>query len=309
VIILHIIGICGQIKQRTKLVLTRTMTRKILLTGATGFLGSHLSKRLIEDGNAVLAIKRPSSSTIRLGAFASEIQWLNSEKLNIDSLGRIDAVIHTATCYGRKQETAEELLFVNTIFPLRLLELAVRNDVGVFMNSDTSLPPLLNSYSLSKKQFLMWGKLFAASHSLSFVNLRLEQFYGAFDDPSKFTSYVIKGCLNHTSELQFTDGVQQRDFIHIDDVVNAYMRLLSTNEPSFSEFDVGSGHSISIRSFAETVKRVCKSSTQLNFGSKPYRNREIMHTKADISKLKALGWSCLHDLESGLLQVIEKESI
>ena len=285
------------------------MKRKILLTGATGFLGSHLSKRLIEDGNEVLAIKRTTSSIIRLGAFASEIQWLNSETLKVDSLRHVDAVIQTATCYGRKEETAEELLSVNTLFPLRLLDLAFRSDVGAFINSDTSLPAFLNTYSLSKKQFLMWGKFFATSRSFPFMNVRLEQFYGAFDDPGKFTSYVIKGCLNKTNELKFTDGSQLRDFIHIDDVVNAYMTLLSTKEPNFSEFELGSGYSISIRKFAETVKHLCKANTRLEFGAIPYRYGEIMHTKANISKLTALGWSCLHNLESGLLQVIEKESI
>lgn len=280
-----------------------------MLTGATGFLGSHLAKSLLKDGNAVLAIRRATSSISRLGSFASEIQWLNSEKLMLESLGPIDAIIHTATCYGRNQETAEELLKVNTLFPLRLLDLAVRNNVGVFINSDTSLPPFLNPYALSKRQFLMWGKFFATSRSFKFLNVRLEQFYGAFDDPRKLTSYVIKGCLNKSKELQFTDGVQKRDFIHIDDVISAYMTLLNTKESSFSEFEVGSGQSISIRKFAETVKRLCNASTRLEFGAIPYRDGEIMHSKADVSKLLALGWSCRHDLESGLCQVIKMETL
>ena len=285
------------------------MTRRILLTGATGYLGSHLAKSLLKDGNAVLAIRRVTSSIGRLGSFSSEIQWLNSEKLMADSLGPIDAIIHTATCYGRKQESAEEVLSVNTLFPLRLLELAFRNDVGIFINSDTSLPQDLNPYSLSKKQFLMWGKFFVKSHPIQFVNVKLEQVYGAFDDPQKLTSYIINGCLNNAKELQFTGGVQQRDFIHIDDVVSAYMTLLRTKEPGFTEFEVGSGQSFSIRYFAETVKSICNSSTRLQFGAIPYRDGEIMHSKADITKLMALGWSCRHGLESGLRQVIKMETI
>lgn len=283
------------------------MTKSILLTGATGFLGSHLAKALLAAGHQVAAVKRPSSSLRRLTAVQADLQWVHSDTLNLAAVGPIDAIIHTATCYGRNHETVDELLLANTRFPLRLMDAACRHGVGAFINSDTTLPPFLSSYALSKRHFLMWGEFYATHHALQFVNVRLEQFYGAHDDPAKFTAYVIKGCVDQVEELRLTAGEQQRDFIHIDDAVSAYLTLMDFTEPGLSSFDVGSGQAVSIRRFVETVHRLANTSTRLAFGTLPYRAGEVMHAKANIARLAALGWRCQHDLESGLRQVIEKE--
>ena len=78
-------------------------------------------------------------------------------------------------------------------------------------------------------------------------------------------------------------------------------------DKSFIEFDVGSGQSISIRSFVETVHRLTASQTHLSFGAMPYRQGEVMHSEADISGLSALDWQCQHDVVAGLKIVIEQE--
>jgi CDP-paratose synthetase len=283
------------------------MTKSILLTGATGFLGSHLAKALLAAGHQVAAVKRPASSQRRLAAVHADLRWVDSENLNLAALGPIDAIIHTATCYGRNHETVDELLLANTRFPLRLMDAACRHGVGAFINSDTTLPPYLSPYALSKRHFLMWGEFYATHHPLRFVNVRLEQFYGAHDDPTKFTGYVIKGCVDQVEELRLTAGEQRRDFIHIDDAVAAYLTLMDTTEPGLSSFDVGSGQAVSIRQFVETVHRLANTSTRLAFGTLPYRAGEVMHAEANIARLAALGWRCRHDLESGLRQVIEEE--
>ncbi len=283
------------------------MTKSILLTGATGFLGSHLAKALLAAGHRVAAVKRPSSSLRRLTAVKADLQWVHSDTLNLAAVGPIDAIVHTATCYGRNHETVDELLLANTRFPLRLMDAAWRHGVGAFINSGTTLPPYLSPYALSKRHFLMWGEFYATHHAMRFVNVRLEQVYGAHDDPTKFTAYVIKGCVDQVEELRLTAGEQLRDFIHIDDAVAAYLTLLDTTEPGLSSFDVGSGQAVSIRQFVETVHRLANTSTRLAFGTLPYRAGEVMHAEANIARLAALGWRCQHDLESGLRQVIEKE--
>lgn len=145
---------------------------------------------------------------------------------------------------------------------------------------------------------------------IHFGNIRLEHFYGPNDDNTKFTSYVIKSCLENIPELELTLGEQRRDFIYIDDVVSAYLLLLenmgSFSEP-FMEFDVGSGQAVSIREFVETVHRLTASRTHLAFGALPYRDGEVMHSVADVSGLKMLGWRCCYDIEAGLKQAIEQE--
>ena len=83
--------------------------------------------------------------------------------------------------------------------------------VKYFLNTDTFLDRRINFYSLSKKQFLEWLKLY--SKDLVCANLVLEHFYGPEDDASKFVSFVIQSLLKNVSSLDFTPGDQKRDFI------------------------------------------------------------------------------------------------
>lgn len=290
------------------------MKKRILITGVTGFLGSHLAKALLANGYEVVALKRKSSPLRRVESIASSIVFSDVEELDFDRLfsdcGEIDTIIHTATCYGRNGESVSEVFTANTEFPLRLLDAGSRAGVKMFLNTDTILDKYLNLYALSKNQLLQWGKFFAKHEKIRFANLRLEHFYGPDDDPTKFSAYVINSCLANVPELRLTKGEQKRDFIYIDDVVSAYLVLLKkldSIDDKFVEFDVGSGRSVSIKNFVETAHRLVASKTHLAFGAIPYREGEVMHSEADMSGLTALGWRCRYDIEDGLKEVIKQE--
>ncbi len=290
------------------------MIKRVVLTGVTGFLGSHLAIAMRAAGLEVIALKRSSSSLQRVAAISSELTLVDVDSVDFDTIfsgfGAVDAIIHTATSYGRNNESVSEIFSANTEFPLRLLDAGARAGVRAFLNTDTILHKYLNLYAFSKNQLLEWGKFFSLQGKIRFWNLRLEHFYGAGDDPTKFTAHVINSCLANVAELNLTLGEQQRDFIHVDDVVSAYLTLLANVEHSdkaLMEFDIGSGRSVSIREFVESVKRITGSTTQLNFGALPYRDGEIMQSAADISGLEAMGWRCDNDIESGIRRVVEIE--
>lgn len=290
------------------------MRKRVLITGITGFLGSHLAKALLAHDYEVFALKRAASSLSRIESIINDINLYDID--DIDSLfrkcGKIDTIIHTATCYGRNNEKVSDVFAANIEFPLRLLEAGNHAGVETFLNADTTLNKYLNPYSLSKNQFLELGKFFSMRKKMRFWNVKLQYIYGPNDDPSKFSAYVINSCLENISELKLTKGEQKRDFIHIDDVISAYMCLLREVDNlnnSFVEFEVGTGHSISIREFVETVHRLTNSRTLLTFGSLPYRDGEVMQSKANTTALKALGWHCLNDFETALNMTIEQERV
>ena len=287
---------------------------RILLTGITGYLGSHLANALLNAGYEVVGLKRQSSSLQRIESILPKVMLYDLDDTNLTiqlkQIGKIDGVIHTATCYGRKGEEDYEILSANLIFPFNLLNAAINIDAKFFINTDTALANFLNPYALSKGQFAEWGRYFAQQKKIRFLNLKLEHFYGPSDDKSKFTTYVINSCLDNVPELKLTLGGQQRDFIYIDDVVTAYMLLLEKQasfSDNFIEYEVGSGSSMTIRKFAETAHQLIASKTRLNFGALPYRTAEVMYSEANIDGLKALGWSCRHSFEAGLKKVIELE--
>ena len=289
------------------------MAKKILMTGITGFLGSQLAKKLLSNGYEVIALKRKTSSLEKIESVLSRVILYDLENIDFVEIFKshpeIDIIIHTATCYGRNNESTFQITEANTSFPLRLLDAAISSGINSFINTDTTLEKSLNKYSLSKNQFREWGKYYSLQNEIHFKNLKLEHFYGPGDGESKFTTYVINNCLDkNIPELKLTLGEQKRDFIYIDDVVSAYMILLEKNNTfsdGFKEFEIGSGHAVSIKYFATTVHRLSESDCILNFGAIPYRKKEVMLSEANITALTGLGWTCKIALEQGLKMTIE----
>ncbi len=145
---------------------------------------------------------------------------------------------------------------------------------------------------------------------INLVNVRLEHFYGEFDDDSKFTSNVIRSCLKNEPLIKLTAGEQKRDFVYIDDVISALCLIIDhtyKTENSFEEYEVGSGESISIKDFVQIVKELTKSESILDFGAVPYRKNEDMELKAKTQAIEQLGWSKFYNLETGLKKVIDIE--
>lgn len=287
---------------------------KLLLTGATGFLGSHLTRMLVSRGHEVLILKRSFSDCSRIIDLLPRLVYFDLDRLPLTEifshLKGIDVVIHAATCYGRNGESGSEVFGANTVFPLSLLELAVSYKVPTFVNTDTSLNRFLNPYALSKRQFSEWGRFYAGGKAIHFVNLELEHFYGTGDDESKFTTHVIRSCVNNLPELNLSPGEQRRDFIHIDDVQDAYLAVLEaaiSSAEHFLNYGVGSGQTVTIRKFVETVHLLANSTTNLNFGALPYRENEVMDACADVMALKALGWAPKVSLMEGIVRTITAE--
>lgn len=294
------------------------MKKNILVTGATGFLGSHLIKRLIKEGQNVVVLKRSFSDTFRITQELNHIKMYNIDE--IPDLSQcfndqhIDVVIHTATCYGRSSEDVKQIFDTNLRFPLLLLEQAISFHVNLFLNTDTFfntgkiVSRYLNDYSLSKKQFSEWGRQFASMGRIRFIDASLEHMYGEGDSKSKFIPFLIGNLKENIPELKLTAGEQLRDFIYVDDIVEAYWKIITHDnqddkDKMYRRYEVGTGKAVSIRDFAILAKSLMHSKTRLNFGAIPYKDGEIMESKADISGLKTLGWLPSISIEEGILKM------
>ena len=288
-----------------------------VVTGATGFIGSHLVSRLLRGGWTVNILKRTGSDTSFLESVKTErgelVQHdIETESPNSiwDSVGRADVVYHLATAYGRDGDD-ESVRKTNVEFPSQLLKQAHQKAVGLFVAADTCFPvsyPYLQSYTRSKKEFASVGRDWALSAGRRFVNLVLQHPYGPKDGDGKFVPWIMKQCLANVEAIDLTSGEQQKDFIFVDDVVEA-MLLLSEKRNmlpiGFSEIECGRGNSISIKDFVKQIHKVSKSSSLLNFGAIPNRKGEIEISKADISQLRKLGWEPKTTTSVGIHKTLE----
>ena len=285
--------------------------KNILLTGATGFLGSYLAKALIVDHN-IYATRRPTSAFHNVNEIVDSIHWIDVSTDEVEAAFReisFQAVIHCATQYGRRQTSNIETIETNLMLPLRLLELCQTSNTAIFINTDTVLDKRMSYYTFSKSQFREWMKF--CSQRLVCVNIELEHFFGAGDDDSKFVTWLIHSLLKGEKKLDLSPGLQTRSFIHVNDVVSAFLLLIEAAakfDNGFYNFQVGSTESLMIRDFVTLVKDLTGNKvTSLNFGALPYRQNEVMRIEIDTNPLRQLGWSEKLTTREGLILTIETE--
>lgn len=219
----------------------------ILLTGATGFLGSHLLPELIKKGHKVIILKRSFSDVWRVKDYFRQVKRYDIDKIDMERAfqeNKIDVIIHLATDYGKKNNNnIMEMLEPNIRLPSRLLDLGVRYEVKAFINTDTSTNSLYTLYSATKKAFVEIAGFFAGNYEMKFINIVLEYMYGERDDNTKFIRFVIESILRGR-EIRATKGEQKRDFIYVKDIVHAYLKVLDklgAFNKSFLEFNIGTG--------------------------------------------------------------------
>lgn len=289
------------------------MCKRILMTGATGFLGSHLLERLLRETPPpeITILKRSFSDTGRISHLLPQVTSFDLDRRPLEEVfdpGNFDIVLHCATNYGRGQVSRSQIVEPNLLLPLRLLDLAAGRGTRTFVNTDTMLDKNVSDYTLSKQQFREW--LRRTDSGMTCINMLLEHFYGPGDDDTKFVTFLIGVLLEQRSEVLLTEGLQTRDFVYIDDVTEAFASVLrgADSQSGYLEYEVGSGRPTRLRDFVTLTRDLCgNTTTTLKFGALPYRFNEPMNVVADVARLEALGWRSRWALREGLERTIRAE--
>ena len=284
----------------------------LLFTGGTGFLGSNILENIVDSNYKIIVLKRATSNITRIEEITNKLILYDIDLINLEKIfleHKINKIIHCATNYGRKISNPLEIIDANLIFPLKLLYLGKKHNVSAFINTDTILDKKISSYSLSKSQFKQWLETY--SSKMICINIELEHFYGPKDNDSKFATYIIHKLLNEVERIDLTKGEQKRYFIYIEDVVDAFIKIVDYSnslKKGIYIFQVGSQEAIEIRKFVEMAKILTNNTkTFLNFGVLPYRDNEVMEFDLDLSQLEKLGWQPKTPLIEGLKKTIEIE--
>lgn len=294
----------------------------ILLAGATGFIGSHVLKELIDRGDSVILLKRTTSDVSRIRDLLRNVIKYDIDITPIHeifSMNRIDIVLNLAGVYGRKGELPSEMVSSNLCFPLIMLEQAIKNNVKAFINTDSFYnnqnlkPKNMLPYILTKKHLVEWFSVL--SKDINIINMKLHHVYGPYDNNTKFIPWLLQQHLENSETINLTEGEQRRDFIYIDDVVKSFSCVLENiesqriSEIGIQEYEVGTGQIVTLRQFVEIFHDIFCSIRkdnicQLNFGSLKYNDGELMDVQSHVDKLINLGWSPRIRIQEGISELI-----
>lgn len=264
------------------------------------------------ENYSVVAATRGVSSGLPDYLGDRRTEWVAAEDAaRVIEAFKPDAVIHMATDYGIASGLHETLV-ANAAWPLSLLEAAIRAGTELFLNTDSffAKPEFayshMQAYTLSKSNFLAWGRQATKGTQTRFITLRLEHVFGENDKPNKFVPLLLRR-LKSGEAIELTAGTQLRDFVYAGDVASAFMTVLSNHSAlrrKEDEIEVGTGTSVTIRSFVELAKSICGSASPLQFGSLPMRENEIMDSFADVTILRMLGWMPQANLQDALQRCV-----
>ena len=279
------------------------MKQEILLTGGSGYLGSSILPILLELGFKVTCL----TNKTKIKKDNKQFSQLQLHEI-LESGFRPKIILHTATAYGRKDESDEEIYSTNYYLPNKLIE---SFDPNVFINCDTFLAKETNNYASTKIRFVgdIYKKFENKDLDMVFINLKLQHFYGPGARDTNFIIFLIKQMRSKTKEIKLTEGNQERDFIFIKDITNFFELLLTSLDKfqnGFSQIEIGSGKNIKIKELVLLISKLLNyPENKLKFGEVQLRENEELVSSVNLDKAFSLGWRPTTKIQEGLMETIK----
>ena len=300
--------------------------KRIILTGATGFVGANLAEKLVVDGHEVHLLLRDGYKVWRIEHLLPhlhlhEINLLDRDKLDSEIQHiRPDWIFHLAA-YGAYswQDNSAQAINTNYLSTVNLIEACLKTGFEALINTGSSseygrkdhapdeneyLEP--NSYyAATKAAATIFCRYIAQRHNSPIFTLRLYSVYGAFEEPQRFIPQVILKGLDGGFPPLAEPGIA-RDFIFTDDVVDAYF-LVARSATSLlpgEVYNVGTGKQTTIRDVIKITKELFNIKTEPVWNSMPNRSWDSTTWVADNHKLCRIGWKPQYEFRAGFLKTV-----
>jgi nucleoside-diphosphate-sugar epimerase len=298
------------------------MKKNILITGGTGFVGANFVHRLVLEGYKPTLFIRKESNLWRVRNILSKIEIIETDLQNIKLISsqihkiKPTHVFHLAI-YGAQQgvqKDAIETYTQNIISSVNLMEASCKEGFQQFVNIGSSseyglkksamkevdlLAPI-NHYGATKAAISLAASVFSNTYHLPICTLRLFSPYGYWEDRRRFVPSLITSAI--TGKLAaLSSPVYVRDFIFIDDVIDAFMHILGS-EKTYSEIlNIGSGKQYTLKEVVQGIRTVSSGKLKVTWNNRKSNQLEPAFWKADISRTKkALNWKPTTTLRQGL---------
>ena len=289
---------------------------KVLITGATGFVGSRLVKYLVNHHKPyeISILVRKNSSLEQLEEVRNELDIFEySGEIHdlIDFLTKAnpEIVIHVASCFisEHKEDQVDQLIDSNIKFPTQLLEAMSKCSIKKFINTGTSWEYFesdeynpVNLYASTKHAFEQISQYYSEVHGTRFIHLKLFDTFGQ-GDPRKKIVALLKRISETGETLDMSPGEQEINLVHIDDVCEAYGKaidLIGKSSYKQQTYGISTDEIIPLKEFVELYSSVNEVNLDINWGGKPYRTREVLKLWRSYDRLP--DWTPKVSLKEGL---------
>lgn len=264
---------------------------RILLTGATGFVGGHTARGLLQDGHSVGAIVRPGSDLSALDPRVAVLVHDGSAEGLYDEIKTFapDAGVHLASKFVAQHQPGDigALIEANLHFGCQLLDALARCGVTRLVNIGTSWEHYesenyrpVSLYAATKHAFQDLCAFYADAHGMRIVTLKLSDTYGPGDTRPKLFALLCR--IVRTGEtLELSPGAQSINFAHVDDVVEAIRIALARADAlpdsTMESFAVRGAEQLNLRDFVALFVQVAGTPLNVVWAARSYREREVMH--------------------------------
>ena len=307
-----------------------SMSDLYLVTGGAGFIGSHIVQRLVRDGQRVRVVDNLSTgNSARLASVASAIEFIEGDLAEFSTSERaldgVDFVLHQAAIPSVQRSIRDPLASnrANVTATLNLLEASRLGNVRRFVYAasssaygDTKILPKredmpsnpLSPYALQKFVGERYCKLYYDLHGLQTVSLRYFNVFGPAQDPDSEYSAVIpkfiSRLLGGLPLTVFGDGEQSRDFTYVDNVVEANLLALKSEDAPGKVINIGCGEALSLNRLIAYLQEILKTKALVEY--QPARPGDVRDSLAAIDLARAsLGYSPRIDVDEGLKITVE----
>ncbi len=290
--------------------------KRVIITGATGYIGSNLAHKLVELNINVNIISRKSSNYNLIEDIKNKINIFEYD-MEIDNLieffknSQADIVFHLASLSigQHTEQQIDDLINSNLLFSTHILEAMLQSNMKKIINTGTYWQNYENDnynptclYAATKEAFEKILEYYVESENFNAITLKLFDTYGPNDPRNKIINLFNK--IAKTGEtLDMSGGEQYLDLVYIDDVIDGYiyaMNLLNEQKNiKHNKYFISSGEYIKLKDLAILYEEVNSIKLNINWGKRPYRNREVMKPIIN-NKLDLLIQNTKVNLKNGL---------
>lgn len=289
----------------------------VILTGATGFIGGHLARRLITEQEAVHAIVRSTSDVTRIpdGVVSHIHDGTAAGLCEILKCVQPDIVFHIAGQFVDRHTIDDigSLINSNITFGVELAESMVRAGTTRLVMAGTSWQYFagpsyapVNLYAATKQAVEAVLRYYVDAEGLRIISLKLFDTYGPGDTRGKIWSRLVR-MRPEDPALPMSPGGQLIDLVHIDDAVTAFVtaaqRLRDDLVVDMEDYAVCTGDLRSLREIVNLIEKTLHRPIHIDWGGRPYRPREVMIPWSHGASLP--GWQALVRLEDGIKTIMD----